>query len=318
MYRKRPAIALRAAGGGPHEPEGERDLVPEVDAAVGRQERLVGAVGPGELGLAPRLLAGGLGDLAARRVGVRAVPGCGIGQCRGLDRHPVGVGEVVGRRDVLVLAAAEQRRQRSEEAGRIAERPVRVEVELEQVLAQEDDDLRPAQDAQVGRQAELERVFADEPVAKGVKGRDRGVGVAVRDELVDTDRHLVGGLVGEGQGQDLRRLGPMGRDEPGDPPGDDLGLPGAGAGDDEQRPVPVRDRPELVGVEATEQRLEPRRRRARDRRIHDRHEVTPGRQLVERDRLAAPTRPRAHQVIGRGRGRSGGGHVGSIAGRRDS
>ena len=55
------------------------------------------------------------------------------------------------RGDVLVLAAAEQRRQRGEEPGRVAERAIRVELELEQVLAQEDHDLGPGQDAHVGR-----------------------------------------------------------------------------------------------------------------------------------------------------------------------
>ena len=56
------------------------------------------------------------------------------------------------------LQRLNRRRQRVEEAGRVAERPVRVELELEQVLAQEDHDLRPGQDPDVRRQPELERV----------------------------------------------------------------------------------------------------------------------------------------------------------------
>ena len=78
-----------------------------------------------------------------------------------------------------------------------------VQLELEQVLAQEDDHLGPGQDADVGRQAELERVLADQAVAEGVERRDRRVRVAVGHELVDPDGHLLGGLVREGQGQDL-------------------------------------------------------------------------------------------------------------------
>ncbi len=184
---------------------------------------------------------------------------------------------VVRGRDVLVLAAAEQGREGGEESGRVAERPIRIELELEQVLAQEDDDLRPGQDAQVGRQPELQRVLADEPVAERVERRDRGVRVAVRNELVDADRHLVGGLVRERQGEDLRRLRPMRRDEPGDPPGDDLGLAGPRARDHEQRPVAVRDRAQLVRVEPAEERLQPGRCAADDRWIHHRHQVAPGR-----------------------------------------
>ena len=116
----------------------------------------------------------------ARPAGARSSPS-GIGRVgaahlaaaarhgRGLGRDAVRVGEVVGRRDVLVLAAAEQRRQRRQEPGRVAERPVDVEVELEQVLAQEDDDLGAGQHAEIGRQPELEGVLADEPVAERVE-----------------------------------------------------------------------------------------------------------------------------------------------------
>ncbi len=190
----------------PHEPQGERDLVAEVDAAVGRQQPLVRGVGPRQLALAAGLLGRGV---RRRRVGLDArASGRRLGHARRLGRDPIGVRQVVGRRDVLVLAAAEQRRERGQEAGRVAERPVGVEVELEQVLAQEDDDLGPGQDAHVGRQPELERVLADEAVAEGVERRDRRVRVAVRHELVDADRHLLGGLVGERQGQDLRRPAP--------------------------------------------------------------------------------------------------------------
>ena len=216
-------------------------------------------VGTGQLALPRAVLGGGRGGV--RRVRVARRPR--LGETRRLGGQPIRVRQVVGRRDVLVLAAAEQRRERGQEAGRVAERPVRVEVELEQVLAQEDDDLGAGQHPQVGRQAELERVLADEPVAEGVERRDRRVRVAVRHELVDADRHLLGRLVRERQGEDLRGPRAPRRDQPGDPAGDDLGLAGPGAGDDEQRPVAVGHRPELVRVEAAEQRLQPGRRRRR-------------------------------------------------------
>ena len=286
-------------GRGPHEAQGERDLVAEIDAAVGGQQPLVGGVGSGQLALAAGLLGGGIGR---RRAGLAGLgTGRGLGQTCRLDRQAIGMGEVVGRRDVLVLAAAEQRRERSQEAGRVAKRPVGVEVELEEVLAQEDDDLRSGQDAHVGRQPELQGVLADEAVAEGVERRDRGVRVAIRHELVDADRHLLGGLVGEGQRQDLRGLGAARRDEPRDPPGDDLGLAGPGAGDHQERSGSVGDRAQLVRVESAEQRLEARRRRGVRRRRHDRDELAPGGELIERRGFAARSRPRPDHRDGLGR-----------------
>ena len=189
---------------------------------------------------------------------------------------------VIGWRDVLVLAAAEERGKCGQEARRVAERPVHVEVELEQVLAQEDDDLGTGQHAQIGRQPELERVVPDQAVPEGMERGDRSVRVAVWHELVDADRHLLGRLVGERQREDLGRLGTPRGDQPGDPTSDDLGLAGPGTGHDQERAAAMGHRPELVGIEATEERLETRRRRIDDGRIHDRHELAPGGQLIER------------------------------------
>ena len=89
--------------------------------------------------------------------------------------------------------------------GGIAERPVVAERQLEEVVAEEDDLLRAREHAEVRRQAELERVLADQAVAEGVKGGDLHVGVAVGHERVDALFHLGGGLVGEGQREDLGR-----------------------------------------------------------------------------------------------------------------
>ncbi len=299
----------------PDEAQGECHLVAEIDAAVGGQQPLVRGVGSGQLELPARLLGRGVGRRGADLGGLGTSRG--LGQAFRLDRQAIGVCQVVGRRDVLVLAAAEQRRERGQEAGRVPERPVGVEVELEEVLAQEDHDLGPGQDAQVGRQAELQRVVPDEAVAEGMERRDRGVRVAVRHELVDADRHLLGGLVGEGQGQDLRRLRTPRRDEPGDPPGDDLGLAGAGAGDHQQRARAMGDRPELVGIEPAQERFEPGRRRVVGRRRHDRDELAPGRELIEWRGFAARSRPRPDHRDGWGRYLGRGGHDGSIIARRD-
>ena len=214
------------------EPQGERDLVAEVDAPARRQELLVAPVGCRELDLAP----GALGE--------DGIAGC----LRRGRREAVRPGSVLRRRHVLVLASAEQRREGAQESRRVAEGPVLVEIEGEEVLVEEDHRLGPAQDPDVRRHAEFERVLPDQAIAERMERADRRVRVAVRDELVDAELHLGGGLVGEGQGEDLRRLGPAGGDQPGDPPGDDLRLAGPGPGDHEQRALAVGHGPELLGV----------------------------------------------------------------------
>ena len=86
-------------------------------------------------------------------------------------------------------------------------------------------------------------------------------------------------------------------------------------------PVAVGHRPQLVGIEAAEQRLEAGGGSVAERRRHDRDELAPGRQLVERRGLAAASRTRG-RVTGSRSGRRErsvrGGHVGTIADRRDT
>ena len=113
--------------------------------------------------------------------------------------------QVLVRAHVLVLEAAEQAQDGLEMPGGVAERPVVPERKLEEVVAQEDHLLRAGEHAEVRREPELERVLLDEAVAEGVKGGDLHVGVAVGHERVDPLLHLGGGLVGEGEGQDLGR-----------------------------------------------------------------------------------------------------------------
>ena len=110
------------------ESERKGNLVAEVDEAVGRKQVLVARVGPGELELPARRF--------RQRLGVFPSGFHGRGRLSGeaLRERQVGA-----RRDVLVLAPAEERRQRREEPGRVSERAVLVELELEEVLAQEDD-----------------------------------------------------------------------------------------------------------------------------------------------------------------------------------
>ena len=145
------------------------------------------------------------------------------------------MGEVLVRSHVLVFEAAEQRDHRLEVSSGVAERPEVLEGELEEVVAQEDHLLGSCEHAEVRGEPELERVFLDQPVAEGVKGRDLDVGIAVGHELVHALFHLGRGLVREGEGEDLGGAGLPGRDEVGDAAGDHRGLARARSRDDEQR-----------------------------------------------------------------------------------
>ena len=73
------------------------------------------------------------------------------------------------------------------------------------------------------------------------------------DERADALAHLVGGLVGERDGQDLRRRHAL-VDEVGDAVGEHPGLARPGAGHHQQRPVGVDDGVELVGVQTLRKR----------------------------------------------------------------
>ena len=192
------------------------------------------------------------------------------------------MGQIVGRRDVLVLAATEQGRQRTQKASGVTQRSIGIEFEFEEALTQKDDDFRPREHPQVRRQAEFKGVFPYQSVTEGVKGGYRRVGIAVGHELVHSDGHLLCRLVREREGEDLRWPSPSGRDQPRDPSRDDLRLAGARASDDEQRPRTVSHGPQLVRIEATQESLEPRWDGVGDLRVHDRGQLSPGGQLVER------------------------------------
>ena len=196
--------------------------------------------------------------------------------------------------------------QRRQEARRVAERPVAIEVELEQVLAKEDHHLRPGEHAQVRRQPQLERVLADQPVAERMERRDRRVGVAVRHELVDADLHLVGGLVGEGQREDLGRLARRVAISQAIRRVMTWVLPVPAPARTSSGPSPWVTARRWSAFSPREERPKTRVRFRRQRRVHDRNEVTPGRQLVEWapargdgfERLFGPSRASARSSQG--------------------
>ena len=162
---------------------------------------------------------------------------------------------VLPRRDVLVLGAAHERRERLEMPRRVAERTEAVERQPEQPLAQEDHLLGLREHAELRIEADLERPLPQDRVAERVEGRDLRLGVAPRDQLVDALRHLRRGLLGERERQDLFRLRPLRGDEVRDPAREHRGLARPGAGDDQERPFAVKHRLALGRIQALENPL---------------------------------------------------------------
>ena len=80
--------------------------------------------------------------------------------------------------------------------------------------------------------------------------------VAPAEQQLDALAHLLRGLVGERDREDLARPGAFGSHEPGDPVREHAGLARAGAGEDQQRALAVRDRLALRLVEPGEERVD--------------------------------------------------------------
>ena len=75
------------------------------------------------------------------------------------------------------------------------------------------------------------------------------VAAAFADEADDPFPQLGGGAIRERDREDPPRCDPLDADEIGDPMGEDAGLAGSGAGEDEQRTLGRRDGPGLLGIE---------------------------------------------------------------------
>ena len=92
---------------------------------------------------------------------------------------------------------------------------------------------------------------AEDAEGLAVEGADIDAARRAADQVDDAFAHLVGGFVGEGDGEDVPGSDALG-DEVGDAAGDDAGFAGAGAGEDEQGAVDVVDGGALLGVQAAE------------------------------------------------------------------
>ena len=226
-------------GPGPQELQDQDDLVAEIDAAVAGHQLLILGVGGRQLAL--------LEDALARFLVV--------GRRGDLAGEPLDIRQIFLGRDVFVLAAADERDDRADVAGRIAERPVVDQRKLEQAVAEENDLLGAVENAEIGLQPHLERMLAQDPIAERVEGRDLDVGVAVLHQRVDALLHLGRGLVGEREREDLVGTRLFLGDQPGDATGDDGGLAGAGTGHDQEGPGVVSDGLALGVVQAVEDPL---------------------------------------------------------------
>jgi hypothetical protein len=89
-----------------------------------------------------------------------------------------------------------------------------------------------------------------------VEGHDPHAARRAAQQQLDALAHLLRGLVGEGDRQQLGVARLSGLDEPGDAVGEDPGLARSGAGEDQQRPLAVRHRLALGWVEPFEEGLD--------------------------------------------------------------
>ncbi|GAB3863819.1 hypothetical protein GCM10027610_111160 [Dactylosporangium cerinum] len=182
----------------------------------------------------------GLGEaLLIERVGL------GEGPLGGADRLG---GEGLGV-DQLVLQVGDLRGQ---PAGRIA---FRVEVELADHELHEPAGVVGVIDRERRLETRVVVLGPQDAHARRVERRHPHQPGATADEVGDALLHLAGGLVGEGDRDDLTGVHGTGREQIGDPAGQHLGLARAGAGDDEQRGTLVGHGVTLRTVEPVEQRL---------------------------------------------------------------
>ena len=93
---------------------------------------------------------------------------------------------------------------------------------------------------------------AQELDADRVEGAEprHALDIAFADQHADALLHLARGLVGEGDGEDLRGVGEAGGEDMGDAGGQDARLAGAGAGEHQNRPFGGLDGEALLGVQA--------------------------------------------------------------------
>ncbi len=131
-----------------------------------------------------------------------------------------------------------------------------VDPELVDAPFQHPQRVRLVVDREAARVAEALGVGAEHPRAGGVERHHPHRPGRAPDQLADALAHLRRRFVGEGDREDLPRPGRAGREQVGDAAGQDPGLAGPGAGDDQQRPLAVQHGLALGLVEVGQQPLD--------------------------------------------------------------
>ena len=109
-----------------------------------------------------------------------------------------------------------------------------VHVELAHRLLDQAQPVLLVVDDEAGREPHQARPLAQDAHAGGMEGRDEGrANSRGQDEVLHATAHLVGRLVGEGDGEYVARVHSFHAEEPGDAVGDDAGLAAARAREDE-------------------------------------------------------------------------------------
>ena len=111
-------------------------------------------------------------------------------------------------------------------------------------------------DREPARVAEPLGLDPQEPRAGRVEGHHPHAPRDTADQRGDALSHLVGRLVGEGDREDLVRVGASGGEQPGDPVGQGAGLAGPCSRENQQRPLAERHRLALGPVEARQEALD--------------------------------------------------------------
>ncbi len=130
--------------------------------------------------------------------------------------------------------------------------PLRVALQLLEALLHEPDLVGLVVDREVGAVPEPLRLPAQDPAAGGVEREHPETARVSAEEMLEPLLHLAGGLVRERDREELVRLRTDRVDQVGDAIRQDARLPGARAGDHEQRPFRGEDGLALGGVQVGE------------------------------------------------------------------
>ncbi len=132
---------------------------------------------------------------------------------------------------------------------------LRIAVERLEALLHEPQLVGAVVDREVRLVAEPLRLAAQDAPARGVERHHPRAARRRADKMVEALAHLRGGLVRERDREDLRRLRADGGEQVRDPTREHAGLPGARAGDHQQRPFGRQHRLQLRRIQVFEVRL---------------------------------------------------------------